>query len=314
MTKAPIALVVLLVALSTASAQDGPEARVHVRTGFVPDPAELEGHAHGVRPVSAIAPTGEGCDGLSAHFAASPSHVLSLDSRFGFLRVFATSSTNLALLVRDSAGRWLCSDDRFGEHPSVESVFAPGRVEIWVGTHDPGAEGDYVLRLTETRTVRPGAGSDADGMSGRSIATEIGLAVDTSAARFGEIRLRRGFLPDPRFLTGTAGGALDVSLVGGACRGFVEGPPSHVIRLLEGFGYLQLSIAGVEERVDPEGPTTLVVLAPDGHLYCDTSEGDQPQVARTAWPEGDYLVWVGSQRSDASIAYRLRISELVRVR
>src|SRR5690606_21549625 len=142
----------------------------------------------------------------SGFVGGSPSHVLNLETRFGFLRLFATSDVNLVLAVRTADGSWLCSDDRFGPHPSVEGLFAAGRVEVYVGAATLGARGAYVLRVTETRSVRPGIGSDATWDEGAALARDIGLEIDAPEGGFENIRLRRGFLPDPRSLAGVAGG------------------------------------------------------------------------------------------------------------
>src|SRR4051812_13139491 len=102
------------------------EARVAIRSGFVPDPADFEGHVTGEQPLVSVA--GPECVGF---FGTSPSHVFQLDTRFGLLRFYATAEANLVLAGHTADGRWICNDDRFGTTPAVEGTFLPGRIEIW---------------------------------------------------------------------------------------------------------------------------------------------------------------------------------------
>ncbi len=329
---AALAALVMLPTLAIAQST-APEARVPLSTGFVPDPAVLEGHAHGARSLADLG--GHECAGFVGD---RPSHVMNLDTRFGFLRIFATSPTDLVLGVHaiDASGRpvWLCSDDRFDTAPGVEGVFPRGRVEIWVGTHTLGASADYVLSFTETRSVRPGigTGSTADD---RSAATELGL--DTTAGpRYDDIHVHRGFLPDPRWLEGEAGLAvaaegadagpdvepIEVTLLGNGCGGLVQASPAHVVTLLDDFDFLQLYLCEPAEdehtRCTPtHEPLSIVVLAPDGSFRCEAADESVTALSRGiaegGWPAGDYRVWVGVHHSSTHERYRMGISELRRV-
>lgn len=327
------ALAVLLLVPTLALAQTiGHEARVPLSTGFVPDPAQMEGHAHGSRPLSDLG--GHECAGFVGD---RPSHVMNLDTRFGFLRIFATSDTDLVLGVHttDASGRsvWLCSDDRFGNVPGVEGVFPRGRAEIWVGTHTLAESGDYVLQFTEMRSVRPGIGTGGTA-DDRSAATELGLETGTPG-RFDAIHLRRGFLPDPRWLEGEAGLAvpaagadagadvepIEVTLLGNGCGGLVQASAAHVVTLIDDFDFLQLYLCEPAEpgaRCTPtHEPLSLVVLAPDGTFRCEGASDSYTALSagrdQGGWPAGDYRVWVGVHHSDTHERYRMGISELRRV-
>jgi hypothetical protein len=281
------------------------EGAVYLRTGFVPDPIVLDGQALGVRPAAELAPQCSGFVGLT------PTHVFGLETRFGYLRLFATSDTNLVLAVRTAEGEWLCSDDRFGLHPSVEGLFTPGRMEVWIGTQVPGGQARYSLRLTENRSVRPGIGAEATWDEGAALARDLGLEIDATTGAHQGLRVRRGFLPDPRMLDGVAGGAIDAGALGGTCRGRIAPRPTHVLTLQNAFDFLQIY---VDTEGDHEEELTVVVLTPGGRFLCDLGAGDVPDVSADAWPEGVYRIWVGTVEEDATLRYRLGISEIRRVR
>ena len=325
-----VCCVVILLSLAPGAPMHAQhEARVSIRTGFVPDPADFEGRVTGVRSLVPLA--GPECVGF---FEAGPSHVFSLDTRFGLLRFYATAEANLVLAARTEDGRWICNDDRFGTTPAVEGTFRPGRVEVWVGTHDPGVSVDYLLQLTETRSVRPGVG--AAGMEDdRALAVELGMLGEAVDGLFDGIRLRRGFLPDPRWLEGDAGptprppGAptaeaedpIDVALISTECRGLVDATPSHVLTLMDDFDFLQLYLCAPDDLAHcqtPSDPLSFVALGPDGRFRCDVSEGQFTELSRGSdsggWPAGTYRVWVGVHHPEAHPHYRLGISEIRRVR
>ncbi len=329
--EAVLAALVLVPTLALAQSI-APEARIPLSTGFVPDPTQIEGHAHGARVLSDLG--GAGCAGFVGDRA---NHMMAFDTRFGFLRIFATSETDLVLGVHwvDMQGRsqWLCSDDRFGNAPGIEGVFPRGSVEIWVGTHAIAQSGDYVLHFTEMRSVRPGIGADG-ATDAESAATELGLDA-VSPGRFDPIHLHRGFLPDPRWLEGEAGLArvaegadagvdvepIEVTLLGNGCGGLVQATPAHIVTLIDDFDFLQLYLCERGEDgarcVPPPVPLSLVVLAPDGTFRCEAADGSYTALFAGpdagGWPAGDYRVWVGVHHTDVHQTYRMGISELRRV-
>jgi hypothetical protein len=334
MSRSGRALLFALVLVPTlALAQTiAPEARIPLSTGFVPDPVHLEGHAHGGRALEDLG--GHECTGFVGDRA---NHVMMLDTRFGFLRIFATSQTDLVLGVHwtDASGHphWLCSDDRFDDAPGVEGVFPRGRLEIWVGTHTIGESGDYVLDFTEMRSVRPGIGTGEAGLD-RSAATELGLDLEADA-RYDDIHLHRGFLPDPRWLEGEAGLAtvaagadagtdvepIEVTLLGNGCGGLVQASAGHVVTLLDDFDFLQLYLCEPAEEgsrcVPTHEPLSLVVLLPNGAFRCEAADASFTALSAGAdeggWPAGDYRVWVGVHHTDTHQRYRMGVSELRRV-
>lgn len=296
----------------------------HIRTGFVPDPAILEGETRGESPGSALEPS---CPGF---FPSSPSRRFQLDTRVGFLRIFATSTADLAIAVRTPSGDIWCNDDRYTTHPLVEGTLAPGTLEIYVGTHAQGVAAHYSLFLTETRSVRPGVGRDTSLEATALLGGDMGLSVEAGAGAHEDLRVRRGFIPDPRVLRGVAGGDISVDLLGGQCHGRVAAQPGHVVTLRDDFDYVQFYVRRGHEPADPDqldGPPapgtpgseadlsdlSLVVLTPDGRFLCDARR-DVPSVSVDQMPAGEYRVWVGYEREDAQVPYRLGVSEIRRVR
>lgn len=292
---------------------------VSLRTGFTPDPALFEGTARGDAHLSAETsePT---C--ASGFFSREPSHVFVLETRIGFLRIYATSPADLAIAVRDAEGRWHCNDDTYGRHPSVEGSWLPGRVEVHVGTHEPGASAEYELRLTEARSMRPGAGPEGgEAADETGLARDAGMEIDAETGRFDGIRLRRGFLPDPRFLAGHTepddDGTVDLTVLGGDCHGFTPNGPAHVITLVDDFDYLQLYILplmGDRWAIDEAASVSLTVLGPDGRFACDRGDEDGVEYDAATWAPGVYRVWVGATEEGVRYDYRLGISEIRRVR
>lgn len=300
----------MLIAGPTALGQDidpTPEidSTVHLATGFLPDPLAFDGSVEAVRGVETLSP---GCGGFVGE---APSQVFTLESRFGYLRLFATSDADLVLAVRTASGDWICSDDRFGIHPAVEGLFLPGRLEVWVGTNERGVRARYALRITETRSIRPGSGGDTTTDDSLMLARDLGLEVEATEGLFEPIQLRRGFLPDPRFREGTAGGPIDAAAIGGSCRGYVTARPTHLITLLSPFDFMQLFL---EFGPDEARELTLVVETPDGRFLCDVGTRALPHVSMESWDEGVYRVWVGTIEEDTTREHRLGISEIRRVR
>lgn len=124
-----------------------------LRSGFLPDPATVRGQSGGGVDASTVS---SGCVGW---IARNPDHVVDLEGRFGFLRVFVQSGTDTTLVVRTPSGRFLCDDDTYGRQPALEQgSWEPGRYLVWVGSYDQGASGHYTLGLTEVASNTP-AGS-----------------------------------------------------------------------------------------------------------------------------------------------------------
>ncbi len=272
------------------------DAAASIATGFTPDPLRASGVTVGARPLSSIA---GGCRG---YVGEAPDRVLRLETRFGFLRFFVTAASDVTLAIRGPDGQFRCTGRPLDGAPREEGRFAPGRYEIWIGSLQPGAAVAYELHVTEFRSVGPGAGRGAEDR-GVVSGQELGLEVRAERGRFPPRELRRGFLPDPRTDPGTAGGSIDVTPLGGGCRGHVDARPSHVLTLVDPFDYFRISVENAS------APATLVVRAPLGGYLCSAPDEGPPTIARDAWPPGRYLVWVGSRSAGATPSYRVEYSE-----
>jgi len=284
-----LACLVLLFATAPVAAQEP----VAIETGFTPDPVQLAGSAGGPVRLSTLAPS---CGGYAA---AEPNHVVQLDSGFGFLRMFVVAAQRVTLAVRSPDGGWRCSTARL-DHPALlEGRYPAGRYEVFVGSPEPGTAVEYELSLTEFRSVGPGQSFDRNTAS-----LDVGLQVEAEAARFQSRRFRRGFLPDPREDGGTAGGEIDVRLIGADCRGYVDAVPSHVLTLRNDFDYFRVQLG------DASGQATIVLRMPGGRYLCSAPEGENAYVDQDAWPAGDYPIWIGAQEREATPEYRICYTEV----
>jgi hypothetical protein len=135
-----------------------------------------------------------------------------------------------------------------------------------------------------------------------------GLAfnVQTVSRARGAVRLNPGFTPDPRVMTGTAGGNVSADRLGmpQGCAGFYSGQASHQIVLAQDFQYL---------RIETSAPTdtTLAVVAPDGSVWCDDDgAGNQNARISGAFPAGPYRIYVGNFRQAVISPFELTVSEI----
>jgi hypothetical protein len=131
------------------------------------------------------------------------------------------------------------------------------------------------------------------------------LAQNTSARpNFGSVTLNSGFTPDPYSVNVVAGGSLDASRLGGACRGAISDAADF--ELSYNAGSLPLAI-----RTRSGSDTTLVVNGPDGRWYCDDDSGGgtNAQVFWSRPQSGVYDIWVGTYGGGTANA-QLQITEL----
>ncbi|MCB9595608.1 MAG: serine protease [Sandaracinaceae bacterium] len=139
------------------------------------------------------------------------------------------------------------------------------------------------------------------------LGTGVAAAQFSPRARplYGQANLRSGFMPDPHILSGNMGGPIQANQLNTSCRGYVSGPPNHVIVTNSGFRQIRFA-------VNAGSDSTLVVMLPNGSLLCDDDggEGLNPLIT-TQSPPGRIAVWVGAYSPSAAGApYNLGVSEL----
>jgi hypothetical protein len=193
------------------------------------------------------------------------------------------SSTDTTLIVVGPDGDIYCNDDSNDLNPAL-SIASPraGAYTVWVGTF---SRTDTYPNATLTITAGPGGGRPTP---------RPPVAFNAQAEpTYGYITVQRGFGAQDFDLL--AGGALRASSVNGNCSGWVADVPDYTIDF-QGLGRVPLEVS-VQSHID----TTLVVVAPDGAVYCnDDANGLNPAISIQGPMAGDHAVWVGtySETSD----------------
>jgi hypothetical protein len=138
-----------------------------------------------------------------------------------------------------------------------------------------------------------------------ALATLILLPAVSGAQNFGSVSLNTGFLPDPRMLSGTSGGGMSASAMGGGCRGWITPQPDHYMFLNTPFGWLRVFVRS-------GGDTTLVIRGPMPSMATrcnDDTFGLNPSV-EGPWAPGQYHVWIGSYASGSMYPYQIGFTEI----
>ncbi|MBN1947790.1 MAG: hypothetical protein JW797_19140 [Bradymonadales bacterium] len=135
------------------------------------------------------------------------------------------------------------------------------------------------------------------------------LVVDGVAYRHDSLAIQTGFYPDPFAIAGLSGGTIEASYLGntpyGACLGYTEANPNHMMTLSTAMDYLRLEAAS-------SGHLSLLILGPDGwRCRADTrpvGQGGVAPVIEGSWPAGTYRVWVGTYGKTTQYNYSLSFS------
>lgn len=262
---------------------------VNLTAGFMPDPWRQSLQAGGGDAVSAK--LGANCTG-HIHNAA-PDVDLNYTAGSGTLYIRVASSADTTLVVYDPAGNWYCSDDAVGLDPVVTfSSPRTGNYNIWVGTHG-GSLQSAELQITE---LNPSGSHSTSSSRPNWAATPV----------YETVNLTAGFWPDPWTRSLSAGGSHDVGAsVGGACAGFINATaPDFDLNYTAGNATLYFHASSAAD-------TTLAVLDPAGHWYCnDDALGLDPVVSINGPRTGNYNIWVGVHGSSRLEAAELRITEI----
>ena len=138
-----------------------------------------------------------------------------------------------------------------------------------------------------------------------ALAAILVLPAISDAQNFGSVSLNTGFMPDPRMLSGTSGGGMSASAMGGGCRGWITPQPDHYMFLNTPFGWLRVFVRS-------GGDTTLIVRGPMPSMATrcnDDAFGLNPAI-HGSWAPGQYHVWVGSYASGQMFPYQIGFTEI----
>ena len=209
------------------------------------------------------------------------------------------------LVVNGPDARWYCDDD------GAQSPLNPmvrfnnpqsGRYDIWVGTYSSGAGVPATLFISELgEHTRQSAGLGGYQPPAVTASLNIGLA-----ARYGDVTLNGGFLPDPYQISVMAGGTISTSgainNANGYCTGYVTREPTLELRY-NGGSDLHIYTAGSPD-------TVLAINAPDGSWHCnDDADGLNAGLSFPNGQAGVYDIYVGAF-ARGSQQTTLRISEI----
>jgi len=138
-----------------------------------------------------------------------------------------------------------------------------------------------------------------------ALAAIIVVPTISDAQNFGSVSLNTGFMPDPQMMSGTSGGGMSASAMGGSCRGWITPQPDHYMFLNTPFGWMRVFVrAG--------GDTTLVIRGPMPSMMTQCNDdrfGLNPAV-EGSWGPGQYHIWVGSYSSGQMIPYQIGFTEI----
>ena len=108
---------------------------INLNAGFTPDPFVRGVAAGGANDVTL---GGSECTGYI--HAAAPDLDLNYQAGSYQLAIYATSNTDITLIVNAADGRWYCSDDYSGTNPAIIFPNPPsGNYNIWIGTYRPSS-------------------------------------------------------------------------------------------------------------------------------------------------------------------------------
>ena len=117
------------------------------------------------------------------------------------------------------------------------------------------------------------------------------------------------FTPDPTQLSGVGGGSVAASKIAGqaetstgACLGYVNAQPNHLLSLKAFFSYLKVQVQSAED-------TTIVIQGPGG-TWCNDDFQDRSAGIDGQWLPGTYQIWVGTYKSQKTAPYTLRLTEV----
>ena len=135
------------------------------------------------------------------------------------------------------------------------------------------------------------------------------VAQEASRPIFGDVIVERPLSKDPLTVRGMSGGSIPAKKISGradtptgACTGYMDKEPDHILRLKNKFDYMKMLIESPED-------TTLIIKGPGGIWCNDEFEEKNPGIVGE-WLPGEYELWVGSYNKDNIFPYTVKITEL----
>ncbi|XBQ16740.1 MAG: hypothetical protein ABL308_02430 [Oceanicaulis sp.] len=263
-----------------------------LQAGFTPDPHVRQLTAGG--PIAASSRF-TNCTG---YIADAPDYSVSYSAGSWPLIFSVDSDDDTTLVINDPNGGWWCDDD--GAEAFLQPMIrfdqpASGRYDVWVGTFGDRRGVPATLFISETgEHTRASAGAGGrvtanTGGNGMITANTGGSqGVDISLpARFGDVTLSGGFLPDPWTRQVTAGGPVDGDSIDSDCWGDFSAAPT-VQLTYQGSGTLYIYTSGSAD-------TTIAVNDSFGTWRCndDGASGTNAGVSISGSTSGVYDIYVG---------------------
>ncbi len=238
-------------------------------------------------PFAAL-PIGGHCPGFTGIDA--PDMVLTVDQPQQQFSLMAMSETDLVMAARLPDGNWACNDDSFGLHPGLTFNDAPaGDYLIYVGTFGQGRSGEFNLFAN----LGPQNWQDAEAGG----ATADGRLNADAEPGVGSIRFGPQTASDPRVVFDVLRSTEAAFGMGPECAGYITMSRPDIVVTAEP-GLPQMMIYMVSQA---DG--TLVVVGPDGRLYCnDDFVGLHPGLVFEDPMPGDYAVFAGTYGGQGGVA------------
>lgn len=266
----------------------------HGRVFFDPD-AALLGQLIGAQPVNAYdsfesLPTGGFCPGYGD--LSAPDYVVEVVDANLMFSLYAQSSDDLVLAVRDPNGAWYCNDDASGLNPGVvigDSVM--GDYAVYVGAYSQlGIGAQYQLMAALGDPNWSGLGLSPRGEDAPMIDPD-------TQPLLGALDFDLETVLDPRVILDVRSSVTDVVALGADCAGFVDlTAPDIVVNTGSALTQMMIYMAS-----DVDG--TLVVVGPDGTLFCnDDFEELNPGIVIQSPVPGAYRVYAGTYSGDGGVA------------
>ncbi|MCB9006190.1 MAG: hypothetical protein H6656_02175 [Ardenticatenaceae bacterium] len=257
--------------------------------GFLPDPTIISLTSGGGVDVSYL--NGFGCTGYAT---AAPDFRLIWSGNGGELSFMFNANSvgdDTTLIINDPNGNWYCNDDFAGVNPGIRfNTAVSGQYDIWIGSYSANDNISGQLNISELSNP-PNAGLDP-----------------SLEPNFGSTSLAFGFFPDPKEISLTSGGDVDVSYLnnGFGCTGYATAAPDF--RLFWSGSGDALNFMFIPDFSGDD--TTLIINDPVGNWYCnDDFAGVNPGIHLDTAVSGQYDIWIGSFSANDNISGILNITE-----